>query len=71
MNIDKIKYNRTNTTIKIDDAVTNLIDVYDNTKYLNDADKVTISDIIYNLNRISERVEGIYENGKYLNEEEK
>ena len=58
MNLNKIKYNRVNTMIKIDDAVTELIDVYDSkTKHLNDADRVTLSDIIYNLNRISERIE--------------
>ena len=58
--LNKIKYNRINSMIKVDDAVTNLIDIQDNCKYLNDADKVSLSEIIYCLNRMSERIENIY-----------
>tara|TARA_R100000734_G_scaffold3419_1_gene3167 strand:+ start:1160 stop:1342 length:183 start_codon:yes stop_codon:yes gene_type:complete len=58
MNLNKIKYNKINTIGKIDDAVTDLIDVYDSkSKYLNESDKATLSEIIYTLNRMSERIE--------------
>ena len=40
---------------KIDDAVTNLIDVMDNSPYINTFDN--LEDIIYKLNRLSEKVE--------------
>ena len=55
MNLNKIKYNRINTINKIDDAVTNLIDVMDNSPYINTFDN--LEDIIYKLNRLSEKVE--------------
>ena len=58
MNLNKIKYNKINTMGKIDDAVTDLIDVYDSkSKYLNESDKAKLSEIIYTLNRMSERIE--------------
>ena len=48
----------TNETIgKIDDSVSNLIDVLDFAKDIKEEDKSLLLDVIYDLNRLSERLE--------------
>ena len=54
MKLNKIKYNRLNTSNKIDEAVSNLVDVLDNSKYVDS--KIDLEDVIFQLNRLSERI---------------
>ena len=54
MNLNKIKYNRCNTSIKIDDASLILIDVLQNSKYVDN--KIDLRDIIHQLNNLSMRI---------------
>ena len=48
---------RMETVVKIDDAVSDLFDVLDFSKYINEDDKSLLESVIYDLNRLSERLE--------------